>query len=379
MGSFAANFWDEVRALKVKGLFNPHGHADRGNTLDQEFLGHIHVDPADASKISLIAKQKMVGKLHEGQAYTKKNLAERMLGVCEDQIAFGTARFCSCIDVSPDLGADGLLAFREAMKIKKKLAGRLKFEIGPNAIFGFKEGTERWNIYRAAAELADFLSALPEKDYYPEGADPDGKIGFDQHIRRVLELSIEMNKPAQFHLDQSGDPKEAGTERLIEALKWFDPHRKGPPIYAVHMISPSSYSEERFARLLYNLLKYRVGVIVCPSAGLSMRCLRPISVPMHNSIARVLELLASGVEVLLGSDNIGDMFAPASDGDMSLEVKFAAHATRFYLAHIWARVAAGVRLNDSDRDSVKEFLRQDAQVFRGIDPNWKPAVNIDIE
>lgn len=188
-----------------------------------------------------------------------------------------------------------------------------------------------------------------------------------------------MNKPAQFHLDQSGDPNEGGTERLIDALKWFDPLRKGPPISVVHMISPSAISEEGFSKLLHSLLKYRVDVIVCPSAGISMRRPRPILTPSHNSIARILELLASEVRVTLGSDNICDLFVPACSGDMSIEIIIAAHAVRFYLAHIWAKIMAGERLNYTDRDSVRDFIRQDAQAFRRIDPAWKPAVNIDID
>jgi len=380
MSPFDMMFWEEVRSLKVNGVTNGHEHADRGDSLGAENLRHIHVDPSDASKISLMAKQKMVGKLHDGIAYTEENLRKRMTGLFDREIACGTSATYTCLDVSPDLSEEGLLAFRVGSELKAEYAPKgLDIKIGPNAIFGFKDGTERWSIFKRAAEKADFVSALPEKDFYPEGTNPDGKIGFDQHIRRVLELALEMNKPAQFHLDQSGNPEEAGTERLIEALKWFDPHRKGPDIWVVHMISPSAYPEARFARLLNNLLKYRVGVIVCPSAGISMRRLRPINAPMHNSMARILELLACGVKVALGSDNVGDLFVPASDGDMSVEVKIAAHAVRFYLAHIWARVAAGVHLNDSDKDSVKEFLRQDVQVFRGIDPSWKPAVNVDIE
>ncbi len=360
------------------GFNNAHAHIDRANTLDDENLRHINTTPLEASILPLSVKQNLTGDLHRGVAYTEANLRARMSRLIERLISYGTTELSTCIDATSGIRENGLLAFRVAAELKEKFAGKIKIRIGPNPIFGFKRGTDRWEIFVAAAKMSDFLSALPEKDDFKSDAGRDGKIGFRRHIKRVLELGCELGKEVHFHLDQTNAPSERGTETLLEGLGWLDQPKiaghHGPAIWVVHMISPSAYSEERFAKLADNLLKYNVGVIVCPTAALSMRQLRPIDAPLHNSIARMLELCKLGVPVRLGSDNICDVFVPQGDGDMLTEVKIGGHAVRFAIPHVWAKLAAGVPLNEVDRATVGRTLYQDRKACQVVNSSWNPAV-----
>ena len=267
-----------------------------------------------------------------------------------------------------------MLAIRVAQELKEKYAPTFNLRIAPNPIFGFKEGSDRWDVFKRAAAQSDFVSALPEKDEYVDVVRRDGKVGFRRHIRMVLELACELQKEVHLHLDQANDPTEVGTETLIEGLKWLDqpkiPNHKGPSVWVIHMISPTGYSEKRFDCLVDQLLEFNVGVIVCPSAAISMRQLRPISAPVHNSIARLLVLCHRKVPVRLGTDNICDVFVPQSDGDMLTEVKLAGHAERFAIPHVWAKLAAGVSLNEVDRDAIGRVLYQDRKVYAIHNPNW---------
>ena len=68
------------------------------------------------------------------------------------------------------------------------------------------------------------------------------------------------------------------------------------------MISPTLYSDKRWKKLVERLKRANVGVICCPSAAIGMRQLRGVKTPTTNSIARVLELCAAGIQVRLGSD-----------------------------------------------------------------------------
>jgi cytosine/adenosine deaminase-related metal-dependent hydrolase len=52
--------------------------------------------------------------------------------------------------------------------------------------------------------------------------------------------------------------------------------------------------------------------------------------PLHNSIAQVDEMLAHGINVSLGTDNISDIFVPEDNGDLFEEVLMLASAVRFY-------------------------------------------------
>jgi hypothetical protein len=120
-------------------------------------------------------------------------------------------------------------------------------------------------------------------------------------------------------------------------------------VWAVHAISPSCYDEARFQRLVENLRKYNVGVICCPTAALSMLQLRPMLTPVHNSIARILDMVLAGVAVRIGSDNICDIFMPNGDGSVRSEIWVAATALRFYHAMVWAKIACAVPPNAATR------------------------------
>lgn len=357
---------DEVAG--AGGFFNAHAHLDRADTLAPKYLSHINTSSLQASLLPLRVKQNAVGDLHRGCAYEPEQMYVRMSRTIKRLIACGTRRVDTCIDATTGVG---LRAMEVAQRLKEEFAAQIEIRLAPNPIFGFKEGTDRWDIFQQAAEQADYLSGLPEKDHYEIKAERDGKIGFRQHIRRVLELGCKLQKEVQFHLDQANDPNENGTEILLEGLGgWFDcpviPGHVGPTVWVIHMISPSAYANERFQALVEKLKKYNVGVIVCPTAAISMRQLRPVFGPTHNSIARILDLCFQKVPVRLGSDNIGDLFVPQGDGDMLTEVKVLGHAIRFAAPHVWAKLAAGKPLNAVDISAVERAIHQDNDVFASL-------------
>lgn len=364
--------------VALGGFYNAHGHLDRADTLDDIYLSHMGMSTMEAASMPLSVKQQLTGYLHTGPAYTEEDLRARMSRVIERQIAYGATSFDTCIDVTPDIGEDGMLAWRISGELQKEFTSRIKIRRAPNPIFGFKHETERWEVYRKAAASADYLSGLPEKDDFSDVSQRDGRVGFKQHMRMVLELGCELHKEVHFHLDQANDPNEKGAETLINALEWFlqpqIPGHQGPTVWAIHAISPSAYTESRFGELAQGLLKHNIGVIVCPTAAISMRQLRPLLAPTHNSIARVMELAKLGISLRLGSDNICDVFVPQGDGDMLTEIKMAGHAVRLALPSVWAKLGAGVALNRVDRTAVGRWLYEDRKSFVAADPNWQPAV-----
>ncbi|MEE8414871.1 MAG: hypothetical protein V3S05_01220 [Desulfobacterales bacterium] len=274
-----------------------------------------------------------------------------------------TRSVATLVDATPDLPEDGQLVINIANEIKEEMKDRVDLKVGIHPIFGFKE-EERWEVYREAAKKCDFLGGLPEKDE-PQ---TDGRIGFKQHLKRILLLGQELKKPVHFHVDQANDPKETGTETLIEAVEWIGaPEIEGessPTVWAVHTISPSAYSDKRFTKLMDGLLKNNIGVICCPSAAISMRQLRPTKSPTHNSIARVLEMLEAGVYMRVGTDNICDVFIPSSDGCILTEIKVLSNAIRFYIINVLAKLAAGKKLNEMDKEMIRRSLAADQEFFR---------------
>jgi cytosine/adenosine deaminase-related metal-dependent hydrolase len=338
------------------GFFNAHLHLDRAGTLKAEYLEHASMDPIEASSEPLRVKQNLTGEMHKGPAYAKANLIYRIEKQLDKMIKQGTRRCDSLIDVSYDDGV-GLTALEAALKAKKNKKNKIDFRVAAYPIFGFKdEKPERWDLFEEAAKKADYIGCLPERDC--EKTYPD-HIGFVEHFRRTLNLAIKLGKPIHYHVDQKNDPSEKGTETLIEAVKWLGSPDIGsdePSVWAVHVISPSAYDEERFQRLLYGLKKYNIGVICCPSAGVSMWQDRSIMAPTHNSIARVLDMLLEEIPVRIGSDNVSDVFLPATVSNLYMELFMISHALRISQPDILAKLACGKELNDMDRERVRRAI-----------------------
>jgi adenosine deaminase len=137
-------------------------------------------------------------------------------------------------------------------------------------------------------------------------------------------------------------------------------------VWLVHVISPSTYDERRFDRLLGSLVDLNIGVICCPSAAVSMRQYRTVLTPTGNSIARVLEMAAAGVHVRLGSDNICDITSPAGTPDLMHEIYVLCNALRYYDVEILAKFSAGLRLDAADRLRLQRHLAEDRREITAI-------------
>lgn len=349
------------------GQNNDHTHLDRANTLDPIYWRHAGIDPLMAATYPLSTKQELVGRLHEGLAYTKKDLTKRMEEQLRQMIANGTKRVISLIDVTP--GDIGLTAFEAALELKQKYAEKIDFRIGPQPIFGFKaENHERWKLFCEAAKSSDVLGGLPEKDAEP------GRIGFNAHLKKVLELGCKLGKEVHIHVDQANNPSQNETETLIEAVKWIGSPKvaeaTGPTVWAIHSISPAGYDERRYKNLLDQQKKYNVGIICCPRAAISMRQLRPILAPTHNCIARLLEAIIWEIPIRLGTDNIGDIFIPTGSNNMIHELIYLADSLRYYVVELLAKIACGVTPNNMDRVHLRQALDEDYAVFKKIQPDF---------
>jgi cytosine/adenosine deaminase-related metal-dependent hydrolase len=100
-------------------------------------------------------------------------------------------------------------------------------------------------------------------------------------------------------------------------------------VYAIHAISVGAKEEREQDRIIAKIAEADMGVVICPSAALSMQKLA-MTAPLHNSIAPYPKLHEAGVRCYLGVDNIHDLFMPMSDGDIWTECRMLMEACRFY-------------------------------------------------
>ena len=354
------------------GMHNAHLHLDRYGTLDDRYLAGVGHRTLATSHVSLKKKHGLIHALHEGPAYEPADLRRRVGEALDAMVACGTRRADTLVDCTAD--RVGLSALELLQDVQRERRGAIDLRLGAYSPLGFRDDRpERWRVFEAGARAADFLAALPEAD---EVDDYPAHIGFEEHCRRMVALARELGKPLHVHTDQRNEPGERGTERLLEVLRevgGLAPEHVGqradePAVWAVHAISPTTYDDARFDALVQGLVEQRVGVIVCPSAALGMRQLRPLLTPTQNSMPRVLELCAGGVFVRLASDNVADICSPSTTADLVDEVFVLSAAIRYYGVEVLARLAAGQRLSAQELDAVREHLvHNEAEIAKALD------------
>lgn len=337
------------------GLFNAHLHLDRAGTLDEIYMESIGHRILDSSYVSLHMKHSLITNLHSGKAYDSVDFKRRVNAFIDDMVEANTSRADTLVDVTAD--GLGLQALRWMQEIKQERAREIDLRLGAYTPFGFDDSDPaRWELMVEGARLSDFIAALPEAD---DAEEYPSHIGFYEHCRRTLLLAKELGKPLHVHTDQRNEPSECGTEELIRAMREFGAptsENDEPMVWAVHLISPSTYDDERFSKMVEGMIECNLGLITCPSAAIGMRMYRPIMTPTYNSIPRVLEMLAAGVHVRMGSDNIADICSPSTTANLVDEVFVLSAAIRFYNPEILAKLATGHKLNLEERQIIIDHL-----------------------
>ncbi|MGO9786392.1 MAG: amidohydrolase family protein [Stellaceae bacterium] len=153
-------------------------------------------------------------------------------------------------------------------------------------------------MHQAMALGADVVGGIP----WIEFTNADAAA----HVQVCFHLAQEFGKDVSMLLDDAGDPGLRTLEMMaVEAIKrgW---HGRA---LAHHCRAMSLYPMPYVQRLARILRTARVAVVTDPHTG-----------PLH---ARVRELLAEGVRVCLGQDDISDAYYPYGRNNM-LEVAFLA-------------------------------------------------------
>ena len=236
---WTTTLWTKV--IKNGGFINSHCHLDRVDTCQEKFFDD-DVKSYDLALLSMRAKQIALKQLRE-RAHTPQSLKQRMTWQIERSIREGVKEMWVPIDTTPDL-----TAIKVAQKLKIKYKDKININIGAYSIMGFKN-PEQLGAMEAAAEIgADFFIGLPELD---EGT----KVGFDGHVKHMLDLGYKYKKVVQLHIDQNNTAYSEDAFRTIRCLEklpqaqidWFSDNGN---IWFIHLISPSCYKKEKLDKLV---------------------------------------------------------------------------------------------------------------------------------
>ena len=145
-----------------------------------------------------------------------------------------------------------------------------------------------------------------------------------------------MGKDIEAHLDQCNIPSEKETELFCDFVEKYKYQGKSRAIHCVSLACHPLDYQRKISKRLHNL---DIGVIVCPSAAISMTQHNEYNAPIHNSIAPIKVMLDEKVNVGLGIDNVEDIFMPFCDGDLMFELRLLAETERIYKPDILIDIA----------------------------------------
>jgi cytosine deaminase len=294
------SFFEAVERLG--GIANHHAHFDKAYLINPENLR--------LSQVDMEKKWELYKSLKE--SYTLEDLIERIGRGVQTMIQQGVTYCRTMVDADSTVG---LLPVKAAMEVKARFSNQIQFEIGVQPLQGVLDPAS-YEQYVEACNLADFCGGLPSRDRPQE----------EKHLDRILELAKKLGKNVDVHVDQENNPDQTETELL--AIKTIEHGMQGR-VFGVHAISLAAKEEREQDRIIEKVREADLGIIICPSAALSMKQL-PKYAPLHNSIAPFQKLRDAGVRCYLGVDNVHDLFMPMVDGDIWTECRMLMESCRFY-------------------------------------------------
>lgn len=290
---------------------------------------HLHIDKSKSIDVNLLTqsqvhmKDKWLLMQDIKKNYNEKDLKKKMLSTTVNLHKQGCKYMRTFIDVDNIVGLKLLDYAVELKKYWKQY--NVDLQIGTQLLNGL-ETQENIDLFYKAADIVDFLGCLPSRD-----SDPS------KHLDIVFSKGLELNKPIEAHLDQCNIPSEKETELFCDFVEQYNYQGKARAIHSVSLgCHPIDY-QKKIAQKMYNL---NIGLIVCPSAAISMTQHNEFYAPIHNSIAPVKLLLEEGVNIGLGVDNVEDIFMPFCDGDLLFELRLLAESERIYRPDVLESIAS---------------------------------------
>lgn len=225
-----------------------------------------------------------------------------------------------CIRTHVDIDVTNRLKPLEAMlNARRRWSPWIELQVVAFPQEGILSHPDMRALLRDALQLgADAIGGIPAIEDTPRLA--------EEHIEQVFTIAADFNCPVDMHIDESDDPRARTLEMLARATL-----RTGwaQQVSAAHCCSLAAQRDDYARRVIDLVNQARITIITNPTANLALQGRRDRQ-PVRRGITRVKELVAAGVNVVCGHDNLRDSFYPFGQADM-LEVAFvtslASHMT----------------------------------------------------
>lgn len=272
--------------LALPAFHEPHTHADRAFA------------PAPRPPRSLEDAIAMADALRETSS--SEQVQRRAATLFGRAIEHGAVSLRTHVDHSP---MDGGRRDRRAVRAAAdQLVSAISVEI---VAFATREldpvlPESRVALVTALADGADVLGA-----FVALNADPAASLD------ALLDLALATGAPVDVHLDEHGDPAASWLEHL--ACATIARGLEGR-VTAGHCCALATLDERRASRVAAKVAAAGITVVALPALNLFLQD-RGAGTPRRRGLTLVHELLAAGVPLRFGADNVRDPFYPYGDAD----------------------------------------------------------------
>jgi cytosine deaminase len=281
--------------LVTESFVNPHLHLCKAHTrqmMDDEALTGYHAEGMGKAMttIELAARVK--------EKYAEEWIIKNVRRALAQAVLYGNTHIRAFADVDSKAKLEAMKALIHA---RAEFNGIVEIQVCAFAQDGLMREPGASELMSQAMEMgADVAGGIPWIEYT--------ESDIQAHIKEIFDLAQEFNKDVSMLVDDAGDAGLRSLEVMaVEAIRrgW-----QGRAL-AHHARAMELYPQPYFQKVAALLKRANMSVVSDPHTG-----------PLH---ARVKELLAEGVNVCLGQDDISDGYYPFGRNNM-LEVAFlAAH------------------------------------------------------
>lgn len=278
-----------------------------GNLVIPPFVeSHVHLDAALSAGTPRHNKS---GTLLEGvdiwsdtkEILTKDDLKTNAKKAITWLIANGVLRIRAHTDTTdPSLKTvEAILELREEMK---EYIDIQVVAFPQDGIFSY-QGMD--DLFKQSIKMGvDVIGGLPQAELTRE----DGI----KSIEYIFDLAEKHDKLIDIHTDETGDDQS----RFIEVITKYTIERQmAGKVTASHTTAMHNYQNDYAAKLINNLKRADVNIVTNPFSNTLLQN-RLDGYPRKRGNTRVDELLAQGVNVSIGNDNIMDPMNPLGKGNM---------------------------------------------------------------